>query len=109
MGPTSRIVGGAETVELRLPAEEGGREGRREGEAVRRRRLTRTAKHRGFRSMKWTASSAAAVKFQSESKKAPKYESRPALARVVEVVSKIFPPTLNLILSDRDRVSDIVV
>lgn len=38
-------------------------------------------------------------KFQFSSKSAPKKELRPALARVVQVVSNVLPPTLNLTLS----------
>lgn len=38
-------------------------------------------------------------KAQLSSKNAPKKEFLPALAKVVEVVSKILPPTLNRILS----------
>lgn len=38
-------------------------------------------------------------RFQSSSKRAPKNEFRPAFARVVDVVSKILPPTLNVTLS----------
>lgn len=64
-----------------------------------RRRSRRTAKQSGFLSMKRSSSSLGGERFHSSLNKAPKKESRPAFARVVDVVSKIRPPTLNLILS----------
>lgn len=67
-----------------------------------RRRSRRIEKQSGFLSMKMISLSLAencGVKSQLSSNNGPKKELRPPFASVVEVVSKILPPTLNLILS----------
>lgn len=68
-----------------------------------RRRSRRTEKQSGFLSMKnsqWENESLfGCFKVQFSLNNAPKKEFLPALANVVEVVSKTLPPTLNLTLS----------